>query len=205
MLLRDKVKQMSPYKPTQTLYIFSIYIGRLTSVWWHLASCPAMLIYLGCHKKWSKYSHCGALLVQPGRYSAYKHEVLGFVLSGGQGQFARVAGYIEPMEDPEPGETVRFENKIIGNVIPPGYLPACEKGFIEACNSGSLIGYPVEASLFSLYNIFSRSVRQSWIQATTQIFHTFYYSPPAYIPVSSTPICFVWWSPRRTCTVSPSE
>lgn len=64
--------------------------------------------------------------------------------AGGQGQFARVAGYIEPMEDPEPGETVRFENRIVGNVIPPGYLPACEKGFIDACNAGTLIGYPVE-------------------------------------------------------------
>jgi translation elongation factor EF-G len=64
--------------------------------------------------------------------------------AGGQGQYGRVVGYIEPLTDPEPGETVRFENNIVGNAIPPGFLPACEKGFKDATNSGHLIGHPVE-------------------------------------------------------------
>ena len=66
------------------------------------------------------------------------------MLSGGQGQYGRVVGYVEPLEDPEPGEKVRFENRMIGNAIPPGYIAAVEKGFMDACNSGTLIGHPVE-------------------------------------------------------------
>jgi len=57
-----------------------------------------------------------------------------------------VVGYIEPLSDPEPGETVRFENNIVGNAIPPSFLPACEKGFKDATNSGQLIGHPVEVT-----------------------------------------------------------
>lgn len=64
--------------------------------------------------------------------------------AGGQGQYGRVVGYIEPLKDPEPGETIRFTNRILGNAIPPSFLPACEKGFREASNSGHLIGHPVE-------------------------------------------------------------
>eukprot|EP00898_Chlorokybus_atmophyticus_P000869 jgi/Chlat1/1783/Chrsp134S02095 len=63
--------------------------------------------------------------------------------SGGQGQYGRVAGYIEPLPEDSPEKFV-FENAIIGNVIPPTYITAVEKGFKEAINSGSLIGYPVE-------------------------------------------------------------
>ena len=38
-----------------------------------------------------------------------------------------------------------FENAIVGNAIPPNFIPAVEKGFREAVNSGALIGHPVEA------------------------------------------------------------
>jgi translation elongation factor EF-G len=44
--------------------------------------------------------------------------------SGGAGQYARVAGYVEPMEEGTPPE---FVNQIVGNAIPPSYIPACEK------------------------------------------------------------------------------
>ena len=37
----------------------------------------------------------------------------------------------------------------MGTAIPAGYIPACEKGFREACHSGALIGYPVEVRLAS--------------------------------------------------------
>ena len=43
---------------------------------------------------------------------------------------------------------VEFENNIVGTAIPAGYIPACEKGFREACNSGALIGFPVEVRRF---------------------------------------------------------
>jgi elongation factor G len=59
------------------------------------------------------------------------------------GQFGKVGGFIEPLPEDSP---TRFEyaNEIVGNVIPPEFYPACEKGFKEAANAGSLIGAPVE-------------------------------------------------------------
>ncbi|CAD5186132.1 unnamed protein product [Musa acuminata subsp. malaccensis] len=63
--------------------------------------------------------------------------------SGGQGQYGRVCGYIEPLPL---GSSTKFEfdNHIIGQAIPSNFIPAIEKGFTEASNSGSLIGHPVE-------------------------------------------------------------
>lgn len=63
--------------------------------------------------------------------------------SGGQGQYGRVCGYIEPL--PLGLATkFEFENMIVGQAIPSNFIPAIEKGFKEAANSGSLIGHPVE-------------------------------------------------------------
>ncbi|KAF3440057.1 hypothetical protein FNV43_RR18335 [Rhamnella rubrinervis] len=63
--------------------------------------------------------------------------------SGGQGQYGRVCGYVEPLP---PGSPIKFEfeNMIVGQAIPSNFIPAIEKGFKEAANSGSLIGHPVE-------------------------------------------------------------
>ncbi|KAL9235273.1 hypothetical protein vseg_010046 [Gypsophila vaccaria] len=63
--------------------------------------------------------------------------------SGGQGQYGRVCGFIEPLPL---GSTTKFEfeNMIVGQAIPSNFIPAIEKGFKEAANSGSLIGHPVE-------------------------------------------------------------
>jgi elongation factor G len=48
--------------------------------------------------------------------------------SGGSGQFGRVQGYIEPMEEPtEDGETIEFDNQTVGMNIPSQYIPAIEK------------------------------------------------------------------------------
>lgn len=63
--------------------------------------------------------------------------------SGGQGQYGRVCGYIEPLPI-DSGTKFEFENMIIGQAIPSNFIPAIEKGFKEAANSGSLIGHPVE-------------------------------------------------------------
>ncbi|CAA3029635.1 elongation factor G-2, mitochondrial [Olea europaea subsp. europaea] len=63
--------------------------------------------------------------------------------SGGQGQYGRVIGYVEPLP---PGSPTKFEfqNMLVGQAIPSNFVPAIEKGFKEAANSGSLIGHPVE-------------------------------------------------------------
>lgn len=48
-----------------------------------------------------------------------------------------MVGYIEPLPE---GSSEKFEyaNEIVGNAIPPNYLPSCKKGFEEAVNSGAL-------------------------------------------------------------------
>ncbi|KAH0980565.1 hypothetical protein GBA52_007742 [Prunus armeniaca] len=63
--------------------------------------------------------------------------------SGGQGQYGRVCGYVEPLPAGSPTK-FEFENMIVGQAIPSNFIPAIEKGFKEAANSGSLIGHPVE-------------------------------------------------------------
>ena len=62
--------------------------------------------------------------------------------TGGAGQFARVAGYIEPLDEPNEQHYL-FENKIIGGVIPREYIPACDKGFQEQLHEGFLIKQPM--------------------------------------------------------------
>lgn len=62
--------------------------------------------------------------------------------SGGSGQYGKVVGWIEPLPEDSPVPFV-FENKLVGNAIPPEFHSAIEKGFAEAANSGALIGAPV--------------------------------------------------------------
>ncbi|MEY3689942.1 MAG: elongation factor G [Candidatus Kapaibacteriota bacterium] len=62
--------------------------------------------------------------------------------TGGSGQFARVAGFLEPLPS-DAVETYEFVDDIVGGVIPREYIPACDKGFREAVIEGSLIGQPV--------------------------------------------------------------
>jgi len=42
-----------------------------------------------------------------------------------------------------PGTGFVFENKIVGGKIPKEYIPAVEKGLVEASQNGVLAGYPV--------------------------------------------------------------
>ncbi len=60
--------------------------------------------------------------------------------SGGRGQYGHVYLRLEPLE---PGKGFEFENAIVGGVVPKEYIPAVEKGVVEACNRGVLAGYPV--------------------------------------------------------------
>ncbi|OUM04177.1 elongation factor G [Variovorax sp. JS1663] len=60
--------------------------------------------------------------------------------SGGKGQYGHVVFTIEPQE---PGKGFEFVDAIKGGVVPREYIPAVEKGVIEALNTGVLAGYPV--------------------------------------------------------------
>ena len=60
--------------------------------------------------------------------------------SGGHGQYGHVIIDLEPLEN---GSGIIFENKIRGGDIPKEYIPAIEKGVIEAADSGPLAGFPM--------------------------------------------------------------
>ena len=62
--------------------------------------------------------------------------------TGGRGQYAKVAGWIEPLPA-DAVESYEFVDEIVGGTIPREYIPACDKGFKEAVKEGSLIGFPV--------------------------------------------------------------
>ena len=59
--------------------------------------------------------------------------------TGGSGQYGRVAGFMEPIEDKD----YEFVDAIKGGAIPNEYIPSCDKGFKRAMEKGSLIGAPV--------------------------------------------------------------
>jgi elongation factor G len=60
--------------------------------------------------------------------------------SGGKGQYGHVVFTVEPNEA---GKGFEFVDAIKGGVVPREYIPAVEKGVIEALNQGVLAGYPV--------------------------------------------------------------
>ncbi|MFN7444624.1 MAG: elongation factor G [Curvibacter sp.] len=60
--------------------------------------------------------------------------------SGGKGQYGHVVFTVEPNEA---GKGFEFVDAIKGGVVPREFIPAVEKGTIEAINSGVLAGFPV--------------------------------------------------------------
>jgi len=60
--------------------------------------------------------------------------------SGGRGQYGDCWLRIEPLER---GKGFEFVDKIFGGVIPKNYIPAVEKGVLEAMSEGVIAGYPV--------------------------------------------------------------
>ena len=59
--------------------------------------------------------------------------------TGGSGQYAKVVGYIEPLDEGE----YEFTNEIKGGNIPTEFIPACDKGFKSGLEKGVMIGFPV--------------------------------------------------------------
>jgi len=60
--------------------------------------------------------------------------------SGGRGQYGDCWLRIEPIER---GKGFEFVDKIFGGAIPKNYIPAVEKGVLEAMSEGVIAGYPV--------------------------------------------------------------
>jgi elongation factor G len=60
--------------------------------------------------------------------------------SGGRGQYGHVWLTLEPQA---PGKGFEFVNRIVGGAIPREYIPAVQKGVVEAMEKGVLAGYPM--------------------------------------------------------------
>ena len=79
---------------------------------------------------------------------AYKEAILGSVTeeykhikqTGGRGQYGHVVIELSPNEA---GKGFEFKDAITGGKIPKNYIPAVEKGIIEAMRRGVYAGYPV--------------------------------------------------------------
>jgi elongation factor G len=59
--------------------------------------------------------------------------------SGGRGQYGDTWIEIEPLPR---GQGFEFVDRIVGGVIPKQYIPAVEKGIVEAMAEGTVAGYP---------------------------------------------------------------
>jgi elongation factor G len=78
--------------------------------------------------------------------------------TGGRGQFGDCHIEIQPNE---PGAGFEFQNAIKGGVIPGGFIPAVEKGIVEAMAGGVLAGYPMKDVKVRLYDGQHHSVDSS--------------------------------------------
>ncbi len=103
--------------------------------------------------------------------------------TGGAGQFGRVGGRLEPLED-DHDTGYEFVSKIRGGAIPTEYVPACDKGFQSCLQVGGLIGAPivgvrvvlddgashaVDSSDIAFHQAAVGAFRQSYFRAQPQI------------------------------------
>ncbi len=77
--------------------------------------------------------------------------------TGGSGQFGRVAGFMEPMEEGE----YEFVDKIVGGTIPREFISSCDKGFQKSLAKGLLAGSPITGVRVTINDGASHSVDSS--------------------------------------------
>jgi elongation factor G len=80
--------------------------------------------------------------------------------SGGRGQFAEVHLELSPLARSAGFE---FQNALVGMNVPRNFVPAVEKGIVEAMQSGVLAGYPVVDVKVKFYDGKSHEVDSSEI------------------------------------------
>jgi elongation factor G len=73
---------------------------------------------------------------KPVKQVIYRHKKQ----TGGRGQFAEVHFDVTPLDR---GSGFEFEEALVGMNVPRGFVPAVEKGLVEATQGGVLAGYPV--------------------------------------------------------------
>jgi elongation factor G len=92
--------------------------------------------------------------------------------TGGPGDYARVAGWMEPTGTLDGN---KFEQQVVGGSISEKFLFACEKGFNTACERGPLIGHKVLGASMVINDgatHMTDSSEQSFKNATQQAFRT---------------------------------
>jgi len=90
---------------------------------------------------------------------AYRETITGTVQNehkyakqtGGRGQYGHVFLKLEPLPL-DSDKDFEFVNEIKGGVIPKEYIPAVEKGIIEAMQGGILAGYPMVGIKATVYD-----------------------------------------------------
>mgnify|MGYP001038564660 CR=1 FL=1 len=86
--------------------------------------------------------------------SEYKHKKQ----SGGHGQYGHVLLELEPLPR---GSENEFSGRVVGGSVPKNYIPAVEKGVVEALKEGVLAGYPAANIKVTLYDGSSHPVDSS--------------------------------------------
>ena len=79
--------------------------------------------------------------------------------SGGHGQYGDVKIIFEPRADGN--DELLFINKVVGGAVPKQYIPAVEKGLVEAMEKGVLAGFPLIRLQATLYDGTYHSVDSS--------------------------------------------
>ncbi|MDH3348319.1 MAG: elongation factor G [Desulfobulbaceae bacterium] len=77
--------------------------------------------------------------------------------TGGSGQFGRVAGFIEPLEEGE----YEFVDAIVGGSIPREFISSCDKGFTKSLEKGTLTGSPITGVKLTINDGSSHAVDSS--------------------------------------------
>ena len=84
----------------------------------------------------------------------YKHKKQ----TGGHGQYGHVMIEMEPTT---PGSGIEFAQKVVGGNVPKNYIPAVEKGVMEAAQGGVLTDFPMVDVKVTLYDGSSHPVDSS--------------------------------------------
>ncbi|QOR75227.1 MAG: elongation factor G [Thermoflavifilum sp.] len=76
--------------------------------------------------------------------------------TGGRGKYADIVFELGPADEEwlknNPGQHFQFVNDIFGGAIPKEYIPAIQKGFESAMETGVLAGYPVDNMKVRVYD-----------------------------------------------------
>lgn len=80
--------------------------------------------------------------------------------SGGQGQFGRVIGVIEPLP-PQENTKLEFKDETVGTNIPKPFVVGVKRGFYDMCEKGLLSGHKLSGLRFRLQDGASHMVDSS--------------------------------------------